>query len=372
MFVIIPTKGAKQMPNLKIIALDGYADRAEELQNHIMDLNKQKKEKYLVNTSIVRFSNGEGKIRINESVRAKDLYIIADIGNYSCKYKMYGTENRKSPDDHFADIKRAIGAAASKPARTTVIMPLLYASRQHRRSGRESLDCAIALRELTGMGVDNIITFDAHDPNVQNAIPTKSFESISPIFPILREFINREHDNIDKEKMLVVSPDMGAVGRAVDFASMLGLDVGMFYKRRDYSRIVDGKNPVIEKAYTGPGLENKTCVIVDDMIASGDSVIEVAAELKMRGAKDIIVIVTFGLFNAGMERFDEAHANGAFKDVYCTNLSYVPAVHPKWLTVVDLTKFLALIIDTLNKDESLSSYFDSQERIKQLLKSSKL
>lgn len=355
------------MPNLKIIALDGYADRAEELQKHIQDLNKSKKENYLVNTSIVRFSNGEGKVRINDTVRAKDLIIIADVGNYTCTYKMYGAENRKSPDDHFADIKRALGAAASKPARTTVIMPLLYQSRQHRRAGRESLDCATALKELDHMGVDNIITFDAHDPNVQNAIPNKSFESISPIYPMLREFINRERKNIDREKMIVVSPDMGAIPRAVDFAGMIGLDVGMFYKRRDYSRIVDGKNPVIEKAYAGPTLEGKIGIIVDDMIASGDSVIEVAAELKARGAKDIIVIVTFGLFNAGMERFDEAHEKGIIKDVYCTNLSYVPKVHSKWLIVVDLTKFMALIIDALNKDESLSSYFDSKEKIKQLL-----
>jgi len=355
------------MPNLKIIALDGYADRAESLQKHIQDLNK-KKEKYLVNTSIVRFSNGEGKIRINDSVRATDLMIIADIGNYSCTYKMYGTENRKSPDDHFADIKRAIGAASSKPARTTVIMPLLYQSRQDRRAGRESLDCAVALKELARMGVDNIITFDAHNPSVQNAIPTKSFESISPIYPMLREFIARAHKYIDKEKMIVVSPDMGAVPRAVDFASMLGLDVGMFYKRRDYSRIVDGKNPVIEKAYTGPSLEGKICVITDDMIASGDSVIEVATELKARGAIDVTVIVTFGLFNAGMERFDKAHADGIINDVYCTNLSYVPKVNSPWLHIVDLTKFMALIINALNKDESLSSYFDSKEKIQQLLK----
>ena len=357
------------MPPLKIIALDGYSDRAEELQKHIQALDKSKaKHKYLVNTSIVRFSNGEGKVRINETVRGQDLFIIADIGNYSCTYNMYGTENRKSPDDHFADIKRAIGAASSKPARTTVVMPLLYASRQHRRAGRESLDCAIALNELVGMGIDNIITFDAHDPNVQNAIPTKNFESISAIYPVLREFIGREQRNIDKDKMIVVSPDMGAVGRAVDFASMLSLDVGMFYKRRDHSRIVDGTNPVIEKAYSGPALDGKTCVIVDDMIASGDSVLEVAADLKGRGAGDIIVVVTFGLFNAGMARFDEAHAKGIIRDVYCTNLSYVPKVHPKWLTVVDLTKFMALIIDALHKDESLSNYFDSKERIKQLLR----
>jgi len=361
------------MQHLKIIALDGYADRADDLQKHIQDLNK-KKEKYLVDTSIVRFSNGEGKIRINDSVRAADLMIIADVGNYSCAYTMYGTINHKSPDDHFADIKRAIGAASSKPSRTTVIMPLLYQSRQDKRAGRESLDCALALRELANMGVDNIITFDAHNPSVQNAIPTKSFESINPIYPMLREFIARARQHINKEKMIVVSPDMGAVPRAVDFASMLGLDVGMFYKRRDYSRIVDGKNPVIEKAYAGPSLEGKICVITDDMIASGDSVIEVAAELKARGAIDVTVIVTFGLFNAGMERFDKAHADGIINDVYCTNLSFVPktAENSKWLHVVDLTKFLALIINALNKDESLSSYFDSKERIKALLKESTL
>jgi len=354
------------MPPLKIIALDGFADRAEELQKHIQTFNKTK-EKYLIDTSIVRFSNGEAKVRLNDTVRGQDLFIIADVVNYSCTYKMYGTENRKSPDDHFADIKRAIGAAASKQARMTVVMPFLYQSRQHRRAGRESLDCAIALQELVRLGVDNIITFDAHDSSIQNAIPTNSFDSMSPILPILREFIAREKKNIDKEKMVVVSPDMGAVSRAVDFASMLGLEMGMFYKRRDYSRIVDGKNPVIEKAYNGPSLDNKTCVIVDDMISSGDSVIEAATELKSRGAKAVSVVVTFGLFNAGMERFDEAHAAGIIKDVYCTNLSYVPKAHPKWLTVVDLTKFMALIISALNKNETLSSYFDSKERIKQLL-----
>jgi ribose-phosphate pyrophosphokinase len=356
----------ENMPPLKIIALDGFADRAQQLQNHIQDISG-KKQKNLTDHCIVRFSNGEGKVRINETVRSQDLYIIADVGNYSCTYKMYGTENRKSPDDHFADIKRTIGAAASKPARTTVVMPLLYASRQHKRSGRESLDCAIALQELVAMGVDNIITFDAHDPSIQNAIPTKSFESISPIYPILKTFIGREKKNINKEKMIVVSPDMGAVRRAVDLAGMLGLDMGMFHKRRDYSKIVDGKNPVIEKAYAGPSLENKICIIVDDMIASGDSVIEVAEELKTRGAESVIVIVTFGLFIAGMERFDVAHANGTIKDVYCTNLSYVPKGHPKWLTPVDLTKFMARILIALNKDESISNYIDSKERIKQLL-----
>jgi ribose-phosphate pyrophosphokinase len=356
------------MPNLKILSLDGFADRAEELEKQIQILNKTD-EKYLIDASIIRFSNGEGKLRIHETVRSKDLMIIADVGNYSCTYTMYGALNRKSPDDHFADIKRAISAAASKPSRITVIMPLLYQSRQHRRAGRESLDCAIALKELARMGVDNILTFDAHDPNVQNAIPHRSFESISPLYPMLREFIKRERKHITKEKMIVVSPDMGAVSRAVELASMLGLDIGMFYKRRDYSRIVDGKNPVIEKAYTGPSLDGKTCVIVDDMIASGDSVIEVAAELKSRGAKDIIVMVTFGLFNAGMERFDEAYEKGVIKEVYCTNMSYVPQdkTHAKWLRIVDLIKFLALIIDSLNKDQSLSSYFDSKERIKQLL-----
>lgn len=354
------------MSNLKIIALDGFTDRADQLEKNLQDLNKSKT-KYLLNMSTVRFGNGEGKVRITESVRGADLYIIADVGNYSCTYTMYGTENRKSPDDHFADIKRTIGASASKPASITVVMPLLYASRQHRRAGRESLDCAIGLQELIALGVDNIITFDAHDPSIQNAIPTKSFDSMSPILPLLKEFVANEKKNINKDNMVVVSPDMGAVPRAVDLASMLGLDMGMFYKRRDYSRIVNGKNPVIEKAYAGPQLEGKTCVIIDDMISSGDSVIEVADELKARGAKDVIVIVTFGLFNAGMERFDQAHESGAIKAVYCTNLSFVPKIHSKWLTVVDLTKFMALIINTLHKDESLSSYFDSKERIKELL-----
>ena len=358
-------------PNqLKIIALDGFADRAQAVQDHIRKLNKTPKENYLVDISCVRFSNGEGKVRINESVRDKDLFIIADVGNYSCTYKMYGTENRKSPDDHFADIKRAIGAVSGKQARITVVMPLLYQSRQDKRTARESLDCATALKELAAMNVRSVITFDAHNPGVQNAIPFNGFDSIRPTVPMLKEFIEREKSNITKSKMIVVSPDLGAVSRTTDFASMLGLDVGIFYKRRDFSTIVNGKNPIAAKVYTGASVKGKTCIITDDMIATGDSVIEVATELKRLGARETIVIASFGLFNAGIERFDAAHKDGIIKTVYCTNLSYVPSLQKPWLVVVDLTKLIALVINTLHNNGSLAQYAESRERIKDLLETS--
>jgi ribose-phosphate pyrophosphokinase len=360
----------KEQNDLLIIALNSFADRARQVENWISEIRDEQSAKYLADITQVRFGNGEAKIRINETVRGKDVYILADIGNYSITYRMFNGENHMSPDDHFQDIKRAISACAGKAKKITVIMPLLYASRQHRREQRESLDCAIALQEIANMGVDSIITFDAHDPNVQNAIPYSSFDNIYPTYTILKQFIAKEYKDIDKEKMLVIAPDTGAMGRAVYYANMLGLDVGMVYKRRDYSVTVNGKNPIVDMVYTGRDVTGKKCVIVDDMIGSGGSVIDVATELKKRGAKEISVIASFALFNDGTEKFDELHKKGLVKNVYSTNLNYLSdnIKNAKWFVPVDMTKFMAKIIDTLNKNQSISPLLDSRTRIEKLLR----
>lgn len=354
--------------DLAIIALNSFSERGKRVEEFIQDERKDKKN-YLTKITQVRFSNGEAKIRIDETVRGKDVYILADVGNYNVTYKMFGADNRMSPDDHFQDIKRAIGAVMGRARRITVVMPLLYCSRQHRRTGRESLDCAMALQELVAMGISGIVTFDAHDPNVVNAIPLVSFDNILPTYPILREFIQHENRNIHKDNMLIVSPDAGAMGRAVYYANMLGLNVGMVYKRRDHSVVVNGKNPIVEHSYTGPDVKGKSILIVDDMIASGGSMLEVAVELKNRGAKEINIISTFAFFNEGTAEFDKLHKEGVIKAVYSTNLSHIGENVRKaeWFVEVDLTKFLALIINTLNNETSISPLIDSQKRISELL-----
>lgn len=357
------------LSDLAILSLENFADKAKKIDDYIDEL-RDEKNSFIVSVSQVRFSNGEAKLKINDSVRNKDLFILCDISNHSCSYKMFGNVNHMSPDDHFQDLKRAVCAVAGKARRITVIMPLLYASRQHKRSGRESLDCALALQELQNLGVHNIITFDAHDPNIQNAIPQGSFDSIYPTYPILKKFVKNEIKMINKDKMLVISPDTGAMGRAIYYANMLGLDVGMFYKRRDYSVIINGKNPIVEHVYTGRNVKDMSAVIVDDMIASGESVLDVARELKERGAKEVNVIASFALFNEGLERFDEAYKNGIIKKVYSTNLSYLnPELKQKpWFLEVDLTRFIALVINTLNNNESISPLLNSQDKIKELIK----
>lgn len=354
--------------DLAIITLNSFTDRAKRVEKFIQDERKDKN-KYITNITQVRFSNGEAKIRIDETLRGKDVYILADVGNYNVTYKMFGTDNRMSPDDHFQDIKRAICAIMGRARRITVIMPLLYCSRQHRRNGRESLDCSMALQELVAMGVDGIVTFDAHDPNVVNAIPLISFDNVLPTYPILKQFIAREKRNIHKDNMLIISPDSGAMGRAVYYANMLGLNVGMVYKRRDHSVVINGKNPIVEHSYTGPDVKGKSVLIVDDMIASGGSMLEVAVELKERGAKEINIISSFAFFNEGTAEFDRLHKEGVIKAVYSTNLSYIGehVRNKEWFIEVDLTKFIARIIHTLNCDSGMSPLLDSQQRISELL-----
>ncbi len=327
---------------------------------------------YIIPIEEVRFSNGEGKIRIKDSVRSKDIYILADVGNYSCTYNMFGHEHHMGPDEHFQDIKRVIGAIGGKASRVTLIMPLLYASRQHKRKGRESLDCAMALNELENLGVSTIITFDAHDPTICNAIPSSSFENVYPTYSMLKQFILNEGNNIDKDNMIVISPDTGAMDRAIYFANVLGLDVGMFYKRRDHTKIVNGKNPIIQHEYIGGDLTGKKVLIIDDMIASGESVVDIIRATADKKVAETYVAASFAFFTEGPEKFDKLYEEGKLTKIYSTNLTYVPKEIKErpWFVEVDLSKFIAKIINTLNHDDSISPLLDSTQRIKRLLKKS--
>ena len=328
------------------------------------------RDSYIIKSKISRFGTGEGKGTITESIRGDDLYIMVDVCNYSMTYNMCGKKNHMSPDDHFADLKRIIAAAAGKARRINVIMPFLYEGRQHKRSGRESLDCAIALQELVNMGVDNIITFDAHDPRVQNAIPLKGFETVQPIYQFIKALLRAEKDlTVDASHMMVISPDEGGMGRAIYFANMMGLDVGMFYKRRDYSRVVDGRNPIIAHEYLGSSVEGKDVIIVDDMISSGESMLEVAKALKQRNARKVFACSTFGLFTNGLSMFDKYYENGTIDRVLTTNVVYqMPELLTReYYTSVDLSKYIALIIDRLNHDLSINELMIPTGRIKKVL-----
>lgn len=326
---------------------------------------------YIINAETPRFGTGEAKGFLQESIRGFDLYIMVDVTNYSETYTVCGHSNHKSPDDHFADLKRIIAAAGGKARRITVIMPFLYESRQHRRAGRESMDCAMALQELTAMGVDNIITFDAHDPRVQNAIPLSGFETIRPSYQFIKGLCTHVPDLVfDADHMMMISPDEGATERAVYLASVLGINIGMFYKRRDYSRIVNGRNPIIAHEYLGSDVKGKDVMIIDDMISSGDSMIDVATELKKRDAKRIFVTSTFGLFTDGLDKFDKAVADGIITNVITTNLIYqTPELLSKpYYINCDMSKYIAYIVDTLNHDASISELLDPYKRIKRLVK----
>lgn len=329
------------------------------------------RDSYLVDASCPRFGSGEAKGIIRDSVRGDDLYIMVDVCNYNLTYTVCGHKNHMSPDDHYQDLKRIIAAVGGKARRITVIMPFLYESRQHKRSSRESLDCALALQELTTMGVDSIITFDAHDPRVQNAIPLKSFETIMPTYQFIKALLKNVPDiEMNADRMMVISPDEGAMGRAVYFANVLGVDVGMFYKRRDYSTIVDGRNPIVAHEYLGRNLSGKDVIIVDDMISSGDSMIDVARELKKRHAGRIFVASTFGLFTDGLKKFDEAHESGLIDRVLTTNLVYQTEelLSRSYYIDVDMSKYIALLIDTLNHDSSISDLLSPTGRIQAILK----
>lgn len=330
-----------------------------------------KRDSYLLSASCPRFGSGEAKGIIKESVRGSDLYLLVDVCNYSLTYKVSGQTNHMSPDDHYQDLKRIIAAVGGKARRITVIMPFLYESRQHKRSSRESLDCALALQELTNMGVESIITFDAHDPRVQNAIPLKSFETVQPAYQFIKALVKNVKDLcIDPKHMMIISPDEGAMGRAVYFANVLGIDMGMFYKRRDYTTIIDGRNPIVAHEFLGTDVEGKDVLILDDMISSGESMIDVATELKRRKAGRIFMAATFGLFTNGLEKFDLAYEQGLIYRVLTTNLVYQPEelLTKEYYINVDMSKYIALLIDTLNHDSSISDLLNPNERIQKVLK----
>lgn len=341
--------------NLKLVVLPNAKFLGEKVDKNLKEINNSDST-YIVPITSDRFSNGEGKVKIEETVRDKDLYILSDIGNYSINYDFHGMKHFMAPDEHFQDIKRIISATSGHASKINVIMPMLYQSRQHKRKGRESLDCALALQELERIGVSNIITFDAHDPNVVNAVPNLSFDNFYPTNIIIDALEENEH--IDN--MIVVSPDIGAMERARYYAGMLGCDVGLFYKRRDLTKVVNGKNPIVEHVYLGSDVKDKNILIVDDMISSGTSMIESAQNLKNRGAKKVYLVATFALFTEGIEKFNEAYNQEIFTKLYVTNLSYVPEEikSKEWYTEVDCSILLARIINKLNKKESIAEIYD--------------
>ena len=325
---------------------------------------------FIINADVPRFGSGEAKGLIKESVRGKDLYLMVDVCNYSLTYSVSGNTNHMSPDDHYQNLKRVIAAIGGKARRINVIMPFLYESRQHKRTSRESLDCSLALQELVSMGVDNIITFDAHDPRVSNAIPLSGFETVPPTYQFVKGLLRSVKDlKIDSEHMMAISPDEGGTNRAIYLANVLGLDMGMFYKRRDYTQIIDGRNPIVAHEFLGSSVEGKDVIIIDDMISSGDSIIEVATELKNRKTSRIFAAATFGLFTNGLEKFDKAYEDGIISGILTTNLIYqTPELLSKpYYINCDMSKYIALIIDTLNHDGSISSILNPSERIQHVL-----
>ena len=369
---IVSLSGASEMGNLVDDWIAGWRQETVNLYPDIARLSPDYlRSSYLIEHQANRFATGEGKLVINETVRNHDIFILADVGNYNCSYSMYGQERPMSPDDHYWDIIRTIGAISGKAKRISVIMPLLYEGRQHKRTSRESLDCAIALQELDRLGVSNIITFDAHDPRVSNAIPLSSFENLSPHYQVLKALFKKEKDLLmDKDHMLVVSPDEGGLQRNIYYATMLGLNVSTFYKRRDYTRVVNGKNPIVSHEYLGDNLDGKDVLIADDLIASGESVLDVARELKKRNANRVFVVVTFAQFTQGLEKFHEAYAEGLISRVYATNLTYrtPELLSAPWFVDVNMSKFMAYVIETLNHDQSLSHLIDPSDKIHNLIK----
>ena len=371
--------------SLVIIALDGCTEMGNKVNDYIVKWRHEdghahkddvvfhgyERDNYLIEANTPRFGSGEAKGIIKESVRGMDLYLMVDVCNYSLTYSLSGKTNHMSPDDHFQNLKRMIAAIGGKGRRINVIMPFLYESRQHKRSGRESLDCALALQELVRMGVDNIITFDAHDPRVQNAIPLSGFETVRPTYQFVKGLLRTYKDlQIDSDHMMVISPDEGATARAVYLANVLNLDMGMFYKRRDYTQIVNGRNPIVAHEFLGSSVEGKDVIILDDMISSGDSILDVAKQLKQRKAKRIFAAATFGLFTNGLAKFDQAYEEGMIDGILTTNLIYqTPELleRPYYINC-DMSKYIALMIDTLNHDGSISSILSPNERIQNIVK----
>ncbi len=367
---LIPLKSCTEMGNKVNEWLVGWRRERENEHKDTIHFAEYQKDSYIIEAKTPRFGSGEGKGEILDSVRGDDLYIMVDVCNYSQTYSLNGLKNHMSPDDHYQDLKRIIAAAAGKARRINVIMPFLYESRQHKRSHRESLDCAAMLQELTAMGVENIITFDAHDPRVQNAIPLKGFETVQPIYQFIKYLLKNEKDlQIDSDHMMIISPDEGATGRAIYFANVMGLDMGMFYKRRDYTRVINGRNPIVAHEFLGASVEGKDVIIIDDMISSGESMLDTAKELKRRGARKVFVCTTFGLFTNGMKKFDEYYENGYIDRILTTNLVYQSPdllSRPYYINV-DMSKYIALIIDNLNHDSSLNELLNPTGRINRLL-----
>ncbi len=367
---------------LSIIAMKGCEEIAAKIDYYLKEWRQDENgviysedffsvRTYLLDATCPRFGTGEGKGVINETVRGHDVFVISDVFNYGVKFKMYGMDVPMSPDDHYQDLKRIIAAMNGKEKRITVIMPMLYEGRQHKRATRESLDCAMALQELTSMGVENIISFDIHDPRVQNAIPLHGFEDFHPNYQMIKAFVRTEPDVlIDRNNMMIVSPDEGGMSRCLYYSSVMELDLGMFYKRRDYSVIVNGKNPVVSHEFLGDNVEGKDVIVVDDMIASGDSMIEVAKKLKERKARNVYIFASFGLFTENFAKFDKAYEDGMIKRIFTTNMIYrkTELLNKPWYTEVDMSKYIANIIDTLNYDGSLSELLDPVQKIKKLLK----
>ena len=369
---------------LKLAVMDSCKDLGQKVNDYIVSFRQNsfhevessplymnyKTDNYIVDCQCPRFGSGEAKGLLKESIRGTDLFIMTDVCNYSLTYTVNGYVNHMSPDDHFQDLKRVISASTGKTRRINVIMPFLYESRQHKRNKRESLDCALALEELTAMGVSNILTFDAHDPRVQNAIPLKGFDSFTPAYQFMKALFRAVPDiKPDKDHLMIISPDEGAMHRAVYFSNVLGVDMGMFYKRRDYSTIVNGKNPIVAHEFLGDDVTGKDVIIIDDMISSGESMLDVAKQLKERHANRVFVCTTFGLFTDGFDKFDDFYNKGYITKVITTNLNYLPpaALEKPYFVTADMSKFLALIIDSLNHDISISSVMNPTDKIHTLL-----
>ena len=368
---------------LGLIPMPGTEDLGQKVNNHLVKWRNEEenddynhsfvgyhRDNYILQVATPRFGSGEGKGILKESARGYDIFLLCDVTNHSLTYKMCGQENHMSPDDHFQNLKRIIAALGGKAHRITVIMPFLYEGRQHKRTTRESLDCALALQELVRMGVENIITFDAHDPRVQNAIPLSGFETVTPSYQFIKGLLRSFDDlQIDSDHMIIVSPDEGGTNRAVYLANVFGLEIGMFYKRRDYSTIEDGTNPIVAHEFLGSSLDGKDVIIIDDMISSGGSMLDVAKELKKRNAKRIFVVATFGLFTNGFEKFDKAYKDGLIDKILTTNLVYQsPELLSKpWYTSCDMSKYIAYLIDKLNNDSSISDLLNPYDKIQTLL-----
>ena len=367
---IIPLEGCKALGQKVDDYLVKWRTVRESEHKTSLAFAGYQRDSYILNARVPRFGSGEAKGMILESVRGIDLYLLVDVANYSLTYSLCGHENHMSPDDHYQDLKRIIAAVGGKARRITVIMPFLYESRQHKRTARESLDCALALQEMVRMGVDNIITFDAHDPRVQNAIPLHGFETVQPTYQFIKGLLKHVPDlSLDSDHMMVISPDEGGMSRAIYMANVLGLDMGMFYKRRDYTRIVNGRNPIVAHEYLGSSVEGKDMVIIDDMISSGESVLEVATALKERKARKIFICATFGLFTNGLEKFDKIYERGLIDRVLTTNLIYQTPelLQREWYIDCDMSKYIAYLIDTLNHDASISDLLNPNERIQNVV-----